>query len=77
MPKSLHVAASAILVSLSVPALAADFPKNGQAEYDTYYVFDTRASIPENQFGTAGIDEFSGINRNVKGEGPFNDMSVH
>ena len=67
---------SIIFVLLGSPSLAQDFPKSGEAEYDTYYLFDTRASSDIGA-GTAGIDEFSGITRNVKGEGPFHDMSVH
>jgi hypothetical protein len=27
--------------------------------------------------GMGAIDDFTGITRNVKGEGPFHDMSVH
>ena len=61
---------------LGSPSFAQDFPKSGEAEYDTYYLFDTRASS-DSGLGMAGIDEFSGITRNVKGEGPFHDMSVH
>jgi hypothetical protein len=61
---------------LGSPSFAQDVPKSGEAEYDTYYLFDTRASS-DSGLGMAGIDEFSGITRNVKGEGPFHDMSVH
>ena len=66
----------AIFALLSYPCMAQNFPKSGEAGYDTYYLFDTRASI-QNDLGNSGIDEFSGITRNVKGESPFNDMSVH
>jgi hypothetical protein len=65
-------------LSLTTPvaALAADFPKSGEAEYDTYYVFETVATM-DSGAGMGAIDEFTGITRNVKGEEPFNDMSVH
>ena len=81
MLRCLSIATPVILVFLSAPTLAQGFPKSGEAEYDTYYVFDTRATA-ESGLGMAGksisgIDEFSGITRNVKGEGPFHDMSVH
>jgi hypothetical protein len=60
----------------SVPAIAADFPKSGEAEYDTYYVFENLVTM-DSGAGIGGIDEFTGITRNVKGEELFNDMSVH
>ncbi len=58
-------------------ALAKDFPNKGEADVDTYYIFDSRATMPKNDVGSAGIDEFNGVSRNVKGEDPFNDMSVY
>jgi hypothetical protein len=60
----------------SVPAIAADYPKSGEAEYDTYYVFENLVTM-DSGAGIGGIDEFTGITRNVKGEELFNDMSVH
>jgi hypothetical protein len=57
-------------------ASAQEFPKSGQAEYDTYYVFENLSKI-ETSAGTGGIDEFTGITRNVKGDSLFNDMAVH
>jgi hypothetical protein len=54
---------------------AAEFAKTGSAEYDTYYVYDTVAKI-DSGVGTGAITDFTGITRNVKGEGPFHDMSV-
>lgn len=63
-------------LTTSVAAIAADFPKSGEAEYDTYYVFETVATM-DSGAGIGGIDEFTGITRNIKGEDPFNDMSVH
>ena len=56
----------------AAPASAAE---TGQAEYDTYYVYDTVAKI-DSGAGSGAIVDVTGINRNVKGEGPFNDMSV-
>ena len=46
-----------------------------QAEYDTYYVDNTVAKI-DSGAGTGAIVDITGITRNVKGEGPFHDMSV-
>ena len=66
----------AFILFCTAPVVAADFPKSGEAEYDTYYVFQTVTSI-DSTVGSGGIDEFTGITRNVKGEGPFHDMSVH
>ena len=60
----------------SVPALAADFPKTGNAEYDTYYVFEDVAKM-DSRAGNSAITHITGITRNVKGEEPFNNMSVH
>jgi hypothetical protein len=65
-----------VLAFCAAPAAAAEFPKSGQAEYDTYYVFDTLAKI-DSGAGSAAVADITGINRNVKGEGPFNDMSQH
>ena len=59
-----------------VPAVAAEFPKSGEAEYDTYYVFENLVTM-DSGAGIGAIDEFTGITRNVKGEELFNDMSVH
>jgi hypothetical protein len=68
--------AAVALVLATASAGAADFPKTGNAEYDTYYVFNTVAKI-DTEIGTGGIDDVTGITRNVKGEAPFNNMSVH
>ena len=57
-------------------ASSAEFPKSGQAEYDTYYVIKTIAEL-ETDVATGGLYDFTGITRNVKGEAPFNNMSVH
>jgi hypothetical protein len=57
------------------PAASADFPKTGEAEYDTYYVTNTVAKI-DSGAGMGAIVDSTGITRNVKGEGPFHNMSV-
>ena len=72
-----RIAAIFLCAFPATSTFAQDFPKKGEAEVDTYYVFDTRATFPKNELGAAGIDEFNGVSRNVKGEGPFNDMSVY
>ena len=54
---------------------AAEFPKTGSAEYDTYFVDNTVARI-DSGAGTGAIVDSTGITRNVKGEGPFHDMSM-
>jgi hypothetical protein len=70
-------AAAAVSFLLSFAGAGAqDFPTSGTAEYDTYYVFQTIATI-KTDVGTGGIDEFTGITRNVKGEEPFDNMAVH
>ena len=76
MKTGLRAATTAIVLLCAVPAVAAEFPKSGEAEYDTYYVFNHLSQI-DSGVGQGGIDEFTGITRNVKGDGPFHDMSVH
>jgi hypothetical protein len=49
--------------------------KTGEAEYDTYYVDNVVAKI-DSGVGTGTIVDETGITRNVKGEGPFHDISV-
>jgi hypothetical protein len=69
------LASMAVVLALCVaPAVAAEFPKSGQAEYDTYYVFNTLVEL-DGGAGKAAIVDITGINRNFKGEGPFHDMS--
>jgi hypothetical protein len=72
--KSMLASMAVVFVFCTAQASAAEFPKSGQAEYDTYYVFDTLAKI-DSGAGSAAVADITGINRNVKGEGPFNDMS--
>ena len=73
--KSMLASMAVVLTFCAAPAAAAEFPKTGSAEYDTYYTYDTVAKI-DSGVGTGAITDFTGITRNVKGEGPFHDMSV-
>ena len=73
--KSMLASMAVVLTFCAAPAAAAEFPKTGSAEYDTYYVDNTVAKI-DSGAGTGVIGEETGITRNVKGEGPFHDMSV-
>jgi hypothetical protein len=74
--KSMLISMAVVLTLCAVPAAAAEFPKTGSAEYDTYYVENTVAKI-DSGVGAGSIVDGTGITRNVKGEGPFHDMSVH
>ncbi len=73
--KSMLASMAVVLTFCAAPAAAAEFPKTGSAEYDTYYV-DTVVAQIDSGAGTGAIVDTTGITRNVKGEGPFNDMSV-
>jgi hypothetical protein len=73
--KSMLASMAIVLTFCAAPAIAAEFPKTGEAEYDTYYVGNPVAKI-DSGVGTGAIVEETGITRNVKGEGPFHDMSV-
>ena len=73
--KSMLVSMAVVLIFCAAPALSAEFPTTGKAEYDTYYVDNPVAKI-DSGAGTGAIVESTGITRNVKGEGPFHDMSV-
>ena len=65
----------AVALVASTPSLADNFPKKGEAEYDTYYVSKNLGTI-ESAGAVGAVDELTGITRNVKTEAPFNDMSV-
>ena len=67
---------STVSLMTATPSSAADFPKQGETEYDSYYVSHTLAKLETAAGGLSGIEELTGITRNVKGEGPFHDMSV-
>ena len=71
----IQIAALAASILTASAACAADFPKKGEAEYDAYYVFRSQSKM-DSAAGSGGLDELTGITRNVKGEGPFHDMSV-
>ena len=73
--KSMLASMAVVLTFCAAPAVSAEFPKTGSAEYDTYYVDNTVAKI-DSGVGTGTIVDDTGITRNVKGEGPFHDMSV-
>jgi hypothetical protein len=72
---SMLASMAVVLTFCAVPAAAAEFPKTGSAEYDTYFVDNTVAKI-DSGAGTGAIVDSTGITRNVKGEGPFHDMSM-
>ena len=73
--KSMLASMAVVLTFCAAPAATAEFPKTGSAEYDTYYVDNVVAKI-DSGAGTGTIADSTGITRNVKGEGPFHDMSV-
>jgi hypothetical protein len=73
--KPMLASMAVILTLCAAPAAAAEFPKSGSAEYDTYYVGNVVAKM-DSGVGTGAIVDETGITRNVKGEGPFHDMSV-
>ena len=73
--KSMLASMAVVLTLCAAPALSAEFPKSGEAEYDTYYVGNPVAKF-DSGAGTGAIVDETGITRNVKGEGPFHDMSV-
>jgi hypothetical protein len=73
--KSMLASMAFLLTFCAAPALSAEFPKTGEAEYDTYYVDNVLAKM-DIGFATGSIVDETGITRNVKGEGPFHDMSV-
>jgi hypothetical protein len=73
--KSMLASMAVVLTFCAAPAASAEFPKTGEVEYDTYYVGNPVAKI-DSGAGTGAIVDITGITRNVKGEGPFHDMSV-
>ena len=73
--KSMLASMAVVLTFCAAPAVSAEFPKTGEAEYDTYYVDNPVAKI-DSGAGTGTIVDNTGITRNVKGEGPFHHMSV-
>jgi hypothetical protein len=73
--KSMFASIAVVVTFCAVPAVSAEFPKTGEAEYDTYYVDNPVAKI-DSGVGTGTIVDTTGIIRNVKGEGPFHDRSL-
>jgi hypothetical protein len=73
--KSMLAWIGVVVMFSAAPAVSAEFPKTGEAAYDTYYVDNPVAKI-DGGVGTGTIIDETGITRNVKGEGPFHDMSV-
>jgi hypothetical protein len=73
--KSMLASMAVVLTFCAAPAVSAEFPKTGEAEYDRYYVDNPVAKI-DSGAGTGTIVDNTGITRNVKGEGPFHHMSV-
>jgi hypothetical protein len=73
--KSMLASMAVVLTFCAAPAVSAEFPKTSEAEYHTYYVDTTVAKI-DSGAGAGAIVDITGITRNVKGEGPFHDMSV-
>lgn len=69
--------AAVLVAATSVPlyTTAADFPKRGEAEFNTYAIVRTLDSI-DSGAGTGGVWDYSGVIQNVKGDGPFNNMIV-
>ena len=76
--KSMLVSMTVVLTFCAAPAVSAEFPKTGEAEYDTYYVGNVVAKIDSGiaTGATGSIADETGITLNVKGEGPFHEMSV-
>jgi hypothetical protein len=73
--KSMLAWIGVVVMFSAAPAVSAEFPKTGEAEYDTYYVDNVVAKL-DSGVGTGAIVDETGITRNVKGEGPFHDISV-
>jgi hypothetical protein len=73
--KSMLALMAVVLTFCADPVLSAEFPKTGEAEYVAYCVDNPVAKI-DSGVGTGTILDETCITRNVKGEGPFHDMSV-
>ena len=55
--KSMLASMAVVLTFCAAPAAAAEFPKTGSAEYDTYYVDNTVAKIDSGAGTGAIVDE--------------------
>ena len=72
--KSMLASMAVVLTFCAVSTAATEFPKTGSAEYDTDDVDNPVAKIDSGAC-TGVIGEETGMTRNVKGEGPFHDMT--
>ena len=52
--KSMLASTAVIVTFCAAPAVSAEFPKTGEAEYDSYYVDNVLAKI-DSEAGTGGI----------------------
>ena len=66
---------SAIALTAPLRVLAADLPKSGEAEFNTYATIRPLATI-DGGGGAGGAWDYTGVIQNAKGEGPFNNMAV-
>ena len=82
--KSMLTSMAVVLTFCAAPAASAEFPKTGEAEYDTYYVFNTLAEI-DSGAGKGAIVDITGItrknrctgNRTVGSNPTLSDQLVH
>ena len=73
--KSMLASMAIILTFCAAPAVSAEFPKTGEAEYDTYYVDNPVAKI-DGGVGTGTIIDETGIDPKCQRRRPVHDMSV-
>jgi hypothetical protein len=67
--KSMLVSMVVVPMFCASPASSAEFPKTGEAEYDTYYVGNPVAKI-DSGVGTGAIVDETGINRECQRRRP-------
>ena len=60
--KSMLASMAVVLMFCAAPAVSAEFPKTGSAEYDTYYVSNVVAKM-DSGAGTGILLDTTGINR--------------
>jgi DNA-binding phage protein len=58
--KSMLASIAVAITFFAAPAVSAEFPKTGEAEYDTYYIDNVLQKI-DSEAGMAGIVEETGI----------------
>lgn len=66
---------SAIALTAPLRALAAELPRSGETEFNTYATVRSLATI-DSGAGMGGVWDYTGVMQNVKGEGPFNNMAA-